>query len=272
MSGGRSGFGGGFLAVVAGVALAADPQVKITCSTNVSTTVIVKTVGLDGEPSVQVFGSGAGAQAAAGAGEVMKATWLGVTTEAASDEVRAQLALDPGVGLTVFGVAPESPAAKAGLEKHDILVKFEEQLLMDPDQLRNLVRARQAGDKVGLTYLRKGKKATAKAVLGEREEAGEAGQQVISLGDMDIDLGTLLREAGKLEHGSRRTFHFATNWSFGNAGGGSVGARVITFGGDGAAGDLQGVLKGLKLDDTNLTRMVEEALKAAGQGQPGEVK
>jgi S1-C subfamily serine protease len=36
-------------------------------------------------------------------------------------------------------VAPDSPAAKAGLEKNDVLAELEGQLLVVPAQLRKLV-------------------------------------------------------------------------------------------------------------------------------------
>ena len=93
--------------------------------------------------------------------------WLGVATEETSEALAAQLGLENGAGLTVNFVSPESPAAKAGLKKNDVLVKFEEQLLVHPSQLRKLVRACKEGESVRLTYYRAGKKETASVTVGK---------------------------------------------------------------------------------------------------------
>jgi len=93
--------------------------------------------------------------------------WLGVSTEEASEALSSQLGLDPGVGLTVTHVAADSPAAKAGFQKNDVLVEFGDQQLVHPAQLRKLVRARKEGDAVQITLYRAGKKQTIPATLGK---------------------------------------------------------------------------------------------------------
>jgi hypothetical protein len=94
-------------------------------------------------------------------------TWLGVSTDEASEALSAQLGLDNGVGLVVNYLAADSPAAKAGLKKNDVLTQFESQWLVHPDQLRKLVRSRKPGDTVQLTYYRAGKRETVTATLAE---------------------------------------------------------------------------------------------------------
>lgn len=91
--------------------------------------------------------------------------WLGVSAEEISDELRAQLPIAEGTGLIVRTVVPESPAAKAGLQKNDVLVKFDDQLLTNPQQLRTLVGTKKDGDSVRLTFLRRGRETTADATL-----------------------------------------------------------------------------------------------------------
>ena len=93
--------------------------------------------------------------------------WLGVGVEEASEALAAQLNLAPGVGLVVTYITPDSPAAKAGLEKNDVLVEFEGQPLVHPAQLRKLVQVRKEGDKVELAFYRAGKKQTVSATLGK---------------------------------------------------------------------------------------------------------
>src|SRR5882762_7571199 len=51
-------------------------------------------------------------------------TWLGVYTEEASEALGSQLGLKSGEGLLVTYVAADSPAAKAGLQKNDVLVEL----------------------------------------------------------------------------------------------------------------------------------------------------
>src|SRR5262249_28652298 len=57
-------------------------------------------------------------------------TWLGLATDEASEALISQLRLDPGVGLIVTYVAADSPAAKAGMQKNDVLVECDGQALV----------------------------------------------------------------------------------------------------------------------------------------------
>ena len=99
--------------------------------------------------------------------------WLGLATEEASEALISQLRLDPGVGLIVTYVATNSPAAKADLKKNDVLVEFDGQPLVHPEQLRKLVQVRKEGDLVSLTFYRAGEKKSASVTLarttGRRE-------------------------------------------------------------------------------------------------------
>src|SRR5690348_10168921 len=60
--------------------------------------------------------------------------WLGVSATEASEALTSQLDLQPGVGLVVTYVVAESPAAKAGLQKNDLLIGFDDQSLVHPAQ------------------------------------------------------------------------------------------------------------------------------------------
>jgi len=99
---------------------------------------------------------------------MVKRTFLGVATGPLEPAMRAQLGLARGMGLAVHGVDPESPAA-AVLREHDVLTKFDDQMLVNPDQLAVLVENRKPGDAVTLTMVRAGKEQTVSATLGERE-------------------------------------------------------------------------------------------------------
>jgi hypothetical protein len=96
--------------------------------------------------------------------------WLGLATEEVSEVLTSQLRLDPGVGLSVTYIAPDSPAARAGLKKNDVLTEFDGQALVHPAQLRKLVQVRKEGDTVTLTYYRAGKKESASVTLSRTTE------------------------------------------------------------------------------------------------------
>ena len=93
--------------------------------------------------------------------------WLGLSTVEASEALASQLDLSPGVGLLVTYVVPDSPAAKSGLRKNDVLTQFDDQSLVHPAQFRKLVRVRKEGDVVNLVYYRAGKKQNVSATLGK---------------------------------------------------------------------------------------------------------
>lgn len=67
---------------------------------------------------ISVDGEGAEAVELAAHGEY----WLGLMCEPCDDALRAQLKLGENRGLVVRQVVPESPAAKAGIQKHDVVM------------------------------------------------------------------------------------------------------------------------------------------------------
>ena len=91
--------------------------------------------------------------------------WLGIGSAEASDALDAQLGLHHGEGLVVVEVVTNSPAAKAGLQKNDVLVEFEGQRLVHPIQFRKLLQMKTEGEKVAITFYRAGKKQVASAKL-----------------------------------------------------------------------------------------------------------
>jgi len=112
---------------------------------------------------IVLSGTGAGRGESAG----KDVAWLGLATEEPSDALVSQLDLQRGEGLLIVYVATNSPAAKAGLQKNDLLVEMDGQKLVLPAQLRKLVHMRKEGDKVGLIYYRHGKKQNTSATLGK---------------------------------------------------------------------------------------------------------
>jgi len=75
-----------------------------------------------------------------------------------------------GQGLLVESVGTNSPAAKAGVKVHDILMTYDDQKLFSHDQLVKLVGSDKAGREISLGLIREGKTQTVKAQLGERTD------------------------------------------------------------------------------------------------------
>lgn len=100
--------------------------------------------------------------------ELETVPFLGVETAPVSATLVAQLNLPNKAGLVVRRVVPGSGAAGV-LQEHDILLKFDDQILIEPNQLSVLIRGRKAGDQVTLTYLRGGQQQTAEIKLSSRD-------------------------------------------------------------------------------------------------------
>jgi hypothetical protein len=95
-------------------------------------------------------------------------TFLGVEATPVPAAMSAQLGLPRDTGLLVGHVVPKSAAADV-FKEHDILLRLDDQILIDPRQLSVLIRNHQEGDEVTVTYLRGGQKSSVKVKLGRRE-------------------------------------------------------------------------------------------------------
>src|SRR6266581_8527110 len=102
-------------------------------------------------------------------GPKVPVTYLGVETSQVPDVVSEQLGLAKGLGLVVEYVEPNSPAASAGVQQNDILKMLNDQILIEPSQLRKLLQTFSDGTEVTLTILRKGKEQKITAKLAKKE-------------------------------------------------------------------------------------------------------
>ncbi len=95
-----------------------------------------------------------------------KGTYLGVLFAPVPDVVYDQVPQLPREqGVVISHVLPESPAAKAGLRRNDILLRYDDHKIRDCEHFARLIRDDKPERKVRLTYLRGGKEATAEATL-----------------------------------------------------------------------------------------------------------
>jgi hypothetical protein len=100
--------------------------------------------------------------------EMKAAPFLGVVTRPPSPEARAMSGVADGFGLLVEDLMPESPAKTAGLLKYDLITQFNDQRLVNQDQLAALVVAAGKDAEVSLTLVRKGAEQKVSVKLAER--------------------------------------------------------------------------------------------------------
>ena len=152
-----------------------------------------ETVDVSGAPAeakaitIRLVGDGQGVvfegNAATGA-EAKQVPFIGVVTSPLGEQVRAQTTLSEDIGLSVDVVSPDSPAAKAGLKAHDILAKYDDQLLCAAVQLSALVKRTGSGNKATLTVLRAGKELPIEVTVGEH-----AAQATFKVEGLNIAMG-----------------------------------------------------------------------------------
>lgn len=83
---------------------------------------------------------------------------LGISAQKPDQMLAAQLPnLPAGMGFLVTEVEEGGPAARAGIQVHDVIWKLGDQLLVNQAQMAALLRLRQPGDKVEISGFRSGK-------------------------------------------------------------------------------------------------------------------
>ncbi len=96
--------------------------------------------------------------------------WLGVSIESVPEALAVQLDIE-GRGVLISNVVEDSPADKAGLEAHDVVLSVDGTLISgDSSELVKAISSRQPGDEVTIVVLREGREREIDVVLGERAE------------------------------------------------------------------------------------------------------
>jgi hypothetical protein len=121
-----------------------------------------------------------------------KVAFFGVGTSDPPPVLVEQLKLTPRQGMVVDFVEPQSPAEQSGVKQYDVLLKFDDQKLINPEQLRALVRLKKPGDDVKVSLIRQGQPMELVIELGEKEveEPVEVG---LDLGGGDFVPGDVVR-------------------------------------------------------------------------------
>jgi serine protease Do len=112
--------------------------------------------------------------------------WLGVAIQTITPDLAEAFDLPNHQGALVSQVNPGSPAADAGLERGDVIVRFDALEVEDMSALPSLVAVTPIGKRVEVEVLRKGSRKKLTATIGKLEDP----QQVAAL-DKSSDLDTL---------------------------------------------------------------------------------
>ena len=102
-------------------------------------------------------------------------TYLGIYATPVNPSVSNQLNLTANFYLNVERVETNSPAEKGGVQEFDLLMQFNDQVLINPGQLKCLVRSKQPGEEVVLTIMRKGKEQKITLALGKMNRTNDKG-------------------------------------------------------------------------------------------------
>jgi serine protease Do len=97
--------------------------------------------------------------------------WLGVAIQEVTPELRSALELPDRSGALVSQVTPDSPAAKAGIERADLIVRFDGKAVAEMRDLPTLVAQTPVGEEVEIEVLRGGKRRSFRVEIAELEEA-----------------------------------------------------------------------------------------------------
>jgi serine protease Do len=98
-------------------------------------------------------------------------SYLGVgVIDDMTDERARSLGLKEPQGVEVTSIAEDSPAAKAGVKKGDVILEYNGQRVEGGEQFVRMVQETPTGRKAELTVWRNGAKQTLTAIIGSRQE------------------------------------------------------------------------------------------------------
>ena len=100
--------------------------------------------------------------------------WLGVHVQDVTDEIGTSLGLKEPTGALVAKVTPDSPAAAAGIEPSDVILKFDGQPIENMRSLPRAVAATAIGKAIPIELLRKGQTIDVTVTVGRLPEEEEA--------------------------------------------------------------------------------------------------
>ncbi len=118
--------------------------------------------------------------------------WLGVSIQDMTEDLAKEMNVAPRAGVLVADVASASPAAKAGLQRGDVITAVDGVKMEDARHLRNSVALAGAGRKVRLDVLRDGRSRSFEVTLEEvqsQQGIGKTGPE-----QMGVFAGVVVQE------------------------------------------------------------------------------
>jgi len=112
-------------------------------------------------------------------GEVRRGR-IGLTTQEITPDLAKALGLTPNQGAVVVDVAPESPAAKVGLKRGDVVVTVNRRGVRGSSDLRNQIGLLAVGEDVEFKVLRDGRELVLKTKVGSLRAATALGNQIVA--------------------------------------------------------------------------------------------
>ncbi|HUW17825.1 MAG TPA: Do family serine endopeptidase [Sedimentisphaerales bacterium] len=98
---------------------------------------------------------------------------LGVLIDDVDSDLAASLGLEDTRGAVITQVLDDSAAAKAGLERYDVVIELNGEKVEKANDLKNRVAMLKPGTTVKMLIIRNGKRRTITAELGERSSEGQ---------------------------------------------------------------------------------------------------
>jgi S1-C subfamily serine protease len=80
--------------------------------------------------------------------------WLGIIPLEVPNDIRQELGLDLGEGVLVGSVEPGAPANKAGMQRGDVILKWNQHVATDPTLLSRAIAATQIGSTAKIVVIR----------------------------------------------------------------------------------------------------------------------
>ncbi len=99
--------------------------------------------------------------------------WLGVKIQTITDDLAEAYGIKENTGALVASVTPSSPAAEAGIQDGDIILKFDGKDVSSMRGLPRLVAQTPIGKTVEVELVRKGQRTTLKVAIGRLVEESE---------------------------------------------------------------------------------------------------
>ncbi len=147
------------------------------------------------------------------------AGWLGVEIHEVTSQAAKDFKLPAERGVVLSKVAPDSPAAKAGLKDNDVVTEINGQRVEGAAQFRRIIHEIPAGRTAQLTVWRGGRSQTISATLGKAEEAHKAWMKALPAmpsGDFAFTMPVMPNMPNMPNMPGMRTFEWKTEMLAGN--------------------------------------------------------